>query len=287
MVDEKAPVPVGARGLDFTNIDQAFRAAEAIHQSGLAPKSLNSPQKVLVAMLTGMDAGLGPLQSLRAVVVIGGLPSWKGESALGLIRDAGHKVEVGTRGEGDAREGFFQFEHLNGQTGEVTFTVKEAKNANLWGKGNWATYPDDMLVWRAVARGGRRYFSNHLMGLRLAEEQQDISPPEDPRPAQVVTAQPEPLLVASQSDPTVEPEEIILPAEEPTGGATEPQEEELPDFPWDAPPDHVREEWVDKANELAADRSLSPKDLERLAEKPLVECDTKELEALCAKLEEM
>lgn len=189
---QRAPVAMGDRGIELRSMDDLGRFCDAVARSGLAPKSLDTPAKIAVAVQTGMEAGLSPMAALRSVVVIGNLPSWKGEAALALIRQSGAVIGVSVRGEGDKREAVVRFQRAGMEAAEeVTFTVTDAKRAGLWGKqGPWSQYPDDMLTWRAVARASKRYFSDVLMGLAIAEEVQDypaaavqvkdVTPPAEP-----------------------------------------------------------------------------------------------------------
>ncbi len=179
----KSQVRQGQYGLQPQNIDEAYRVATAISKSGMCPQSLNTAEKVFVAMQTGMEAGLSAMAAVRSVVVINGLPSWKGEAALGLIRSRGTNIETGIGGEGESRFGFAKF-RIGDETKEVRFSVADAKQAGLWGKGGpWTLYPNDMLVWRAVSRASKRYFSDVLMGLALAEEVADYPQDEASRAA--------------------------------------------------------------------------------------------------------
>lgn len=172
-----APIAFGHRGVELTTFEDAFRFATAIHKSGLAPAGLTSPEAILIALQAGLELGFSPMRALSAVVVVNGRPSLMGEAALAKIRQSGvceYGPEVGTVGDGDKREGVCTFRRATGDVIVVKFTIADAKRAGLWGKGGpWTQYPDDMLMWRAVARACKRYFSDVLLGLVLTEEMQD------------------------------------------------------------------------------------------------------------------
>jgi hypothetical protein len=201
------PVKAGAiaftdRGIQLRTFEDAYRFATAIAKSGLAPKGVETPEKILVALQAGLELGFSPLRALSAVVVVNGRASLMGEAALAKIRQAQvctFGPEVGTRGEGEKREGYAKFSRDTNAPIEVTFTMADAKRAGLWGKsGPWTQYADDMLMWRAVARSCKRYFSDVLLGLTIAEEAQDIPVTETARPeGQPLTRspQPDPLLL--------------------------------------------------------------------------------------------
>lgn len=206
---ELAPVSMAERGIELRSMDDLARWCDTVARSGLAPRGLDTPQKVAVAVQTGMEAGLTPMAALRSVVVINGLPSWKGEAALALIRRSGvcsAGPEVGVRGEGDTREGYATFTR-GGSDVTVTFSVADAKRAKLWGKqGPWSEYTEDMLMWRAVARASKRYFGDVLMSLAIAEEVADYPAAARPEVRDITPpAEPDPLLAVSAS---VEPEPV-------------------------------------------------------------------------------
>lgn len=254
----KAQINVGERGLKIATFDDLQRWAATLHASDMAPKSLNTPAKIIVAVQTGLEAGLTPMQAVRSVVVINGLPSWKGETALALVRRAGVVVDVGTRGEGDKREGFMAFAlEAGGPIREVTFSTLDAKKAQLWGKsGPWSTAPDDMLMWRAVGRATKRYFSHLLLGLYTEAEVIDM-PPEE-RLAEVLPSGPDPLLagVAKRMEPRVE---LLEPEDEQGRHWTDARRSDPEDA--DAAPAaeddsetmFARLEWIDRIRELAGE----------------------------------
>jgi hypothetical protein len=47
--------PSNSRGLQLTSIDDVMRFARIVVQSGLAPKSFDTPEKVVIALVTGME----------------------------------------------------------------------------------------------------------------------------------------------------------------------------------------------------------------------------------------
>lgn len=182
-VTKPAPPPMlmDAGGLQLRSLDDAWRFAVSVVKSGLAPKGLDTPEKVLVALQTGMEAGLKPMASLRAVVVINGLPSWKGDQALALVRASGLLEGFGSEmaGEGEQQMATVWSTRRGGATARTEFAVKDAKRAGLWAKqGPWTQYPQRMLYYRALGFHLRDHYSDVLMGLPIAEEAQDFPSPE-------------------------------------------------------------------------------------------------------------
>lgn len=223
----RASVGMNEHGIQLRSMDDLARWCDTVAKSGLAPSGLDTPAKVAVAVQTGLEAGLTPMAALRSVVVVNGRPSWYGEAALSLIRRSkvcSRGPEVGVEGEGESRAGFCRFTR-DGQPFETRFTVADAKRARLWGKaGPWTAAPDDMLLWRAVSRAGKRYFSDVLMGLTVDREVADYA---DAPPATLKDAAPptesDPLFADADAEPTSkEPANLLYPKRGPA-------DDEMPD----------------------------------------------------------
>lgn len=223
----KPPVEAGDRGLQIKSMDDAYRFSDMVVKSGLAPSGMKIPAQVMVAVQTGMELGLTPMRALQSVVVVNGKATLMGEAALALIRGSG-KIEPGTDVEvgtvtdpdtGQPRYGICRSRRKGGQWQETRFTVEQAKKAKLWGKsGPWSSYPDRMLMWRAVAWHSRDYWSDVLYGLMLADEAIDVAQatraPERPQePTQATrTGESDPL----RAEIVVEPDPLSDGSENPS-----------------------------------------------------------------------
>lgn len=174
-----SPISFGASGVQLTSLEDAFRFAKAIVSSGFAPRGMEKPESVLVALQWGAELGLTPMAALSNIAVVNGRPSLFGDAALALVRSSGQlesysEEEVGERGKDSfgykitaKRKGF------DPQT--ETFTVADAKTAKLWGKaGPWSDYPARMLKFRARGFLLRDVFGDVLKGLHTMEEVRDF-----------------------------------------------------------------------------------------------------------------
>ena len=173
-----SPISFGASGVQLTSLDDASRFAKAIVSSGFAPRGMEKPESVLVALQWGAELGLTPMAALSNIAVVNGRPSLFGDAALALVRSSGQlesysEEEVGERGKDSfgykitaKRRGF--------DPQSETFTVADAKTAKLWGKtGPWTDYPARMLKFRARGFLLRDVFGDVLKGLRTMEEVRD------------------------------------------------------------------------------------------------------------------
>lgn len=204
-----APVAFGARGVQLSSLEDAYRFAKYVSASGLAPKSFRTPEQVLVAVQWGAEVGFSPMQALNSIPVINGRPSIMVEPALALALASGLLVQRADRfeGEGLSRTAIVGLVRKGGMAIERRFSVEDAKRAGLESKDIWRSYPDRMLLARALGYALKDLFPDVLRGMAVAETLDDFTLPEReerditprPRPA---TLGPDPLLAALEAGPT-------------------------------------------------------------------------------------
>ena len=176
LIEQPQQIAATERGIQLRSIDEMWRFAECVHQSGLAPTGLKSPQACLVAIQMGAECGLAPMASLQNIAVINGRPSLWGDGMLAVCRGSGQfceeTFEEGWEGEGDELHAFCVVRRTpNGKPCRRTFSVQQAKQAGLWGKqGPWKQYPERMLQMRARSFALRDMFGDALRGMHSAEE---------------------------------------------------------------------------------------------------------------------
>jgi len=208
--EPKALVLIGETGVQLRNLEEAMRFCKYVVASGVAPQGDNEAT-VFVKLQAGAELGFPPMRALAALVVVNGRLSMMGEALLAKIRASRvATVHVYNEGADDARCGVFEFQRRDtGEAGKVTFSVADAKRAGLWNKKSnsgkdtpWSGgFGDDMLIWRAVSRGSKRYFSDITMGFESAEVARDLPPTEvvasTPERPTLPPATPDPLLAAA------------------------------------------------------------------------------------------
>jgi len=161
-------------GIVPTNIEEAYRVATAVHKSGLAPRDMNTAEKLLVAIMHGLEIGLPPMQAIQRIAVVNGRPTMWGDAIPALLQARNFRLVEKFEGEGDARAAVCQVIRPDKTSNEARFSVTDAKQAGLWGKpGPWKQYPDRMLQMRARGFAARDGAADVLMGLYLREEIED------------------------------------------------------------------------------------------------------------------
>ena len=160
------------------DLAEAQELAHLVLASGMAPKGMDKPETIMVAMLHGLEVGLRPLQALQNIAVINGRPALWGDAALALVRSSGLLESFSEKPEGTGEaHGWRCTAQRRDEPAPITrlFTLSDAKRAGLWGKpGPWATYPERMLQMRARSWTLRDGFTDVLRGLHVAEEARDL-----------------------------------------------------------------------------------------------------------------
>lgn len=249
VVTSKAAPPAliaGARPMAIvpTDLDQVWRLATMIHKAGMAPKDMETPEKISVALMHGLEIGLKPMQSMQRIAVINGRPAIWGDAVIGLVRSSGlaEYIDEEVLGEGDQMVAVCKTKR-KGEKKEIerTFSVRDAKIANLWddremvrrrsrsgewyeakNDSPWHRFPKRMLQMRArvALRDG---YADVLGGMYIAEEliepddvsyqeeaasAKDVTPRKGSKkalPAKVETPAPEPDPVDSEDQSVVAP----------------------------------------------------------------------------------
>lgn len=176
--------PSNARGLQLTSLEDMMRFARIVLASGLAPKSFDTPEKVVIALVTGLELGISAMQSLQGLAVTNGRIGVMGDLALALCQASPDFEDYqeewfGTEGADDW--GCRITVKRRNQSAKVgQFSVLDAKRVNLWNKRGrdgtpspWVTYPQRMLRYRALGFVLRDAFPDVLKGVKTVEELQD------------------------------------------------------------------------------------------------------------------
>lgn len=229
----KQLVPIGNRGIAPSSMDDLYRFATAVAKSGLAPKGIETPEAIFVALEMGLEVGLPMMAALQNIAVINGRPAIWGDAQLAVVRSTGELAlfeewyeEAGKRlprnpaAFTDATTAVCRVQRSGYEAAETAFSVADAKRANLWGKaGPWTQYPARMLKHRARSFALRDQFGDALRGLRTVEEVQDdpvatarnVTPPMfAPAPESEPAPTPEPVPVAEIAPQTAPASDLDL-----------------------------------------------------------------------------
>lgn len=173
--EKKAPVAIEADQdgrFVGSNIDQEYRLAKAYHMSGLMPKGLGSPEKVLVALQICRELKLPAMTSVGNIAVINGTPSLFGNLPLALVKRSGQLELIEEVINEDDPENMFASCTIK-RKGSLSiirhFSWNDAKRAGLFKNDVWSKYPKRMLQMRARGWAIKDSFPDVLLGLAQAE----------------------------------------------------------------------------------------------------------------------
>tara|TARA_R110000796_G_scaffold229663_6_gene347094 strand:+ start:1976 stop:3289 length:1314 start_codon:yes stop_codon:yes gene_type:complete len=152
--------------------------------SSMMPQDFrNSPDNVLVALVAGLPLGLSPLACVQSIAVINGRPTLYGDAPIAQVLAHQSLESIEEKATGTLkdmnREWSIKITRKlpsgKMQSVERSFSIADAKRANLWGKtGPWSTYPDRMIFNRARAFAVRDSFADVLSGVSLAADDTEV-----------------------------------------------------------------------------------------------------------------
>jgi hypothetical protein len=178
-----------------TTIDQTFRLAELIHQSGLAPYQLKNAAAVTVVFLKGLEIGLPPMAALECIGVINGKACLHSDGIPSLLWSRGFKINEWYESEEtlDTCVAHCKITRPDGGVYVFKYSAQDAKDNRLWdtrekiqkkGKDGstytgdndspWFRYKKRMLRMRCRGWLARDCAADVLKGIPIFEEEADI-----------------------------------------------------------------------------------------------------------------
>lgn len=160
--------------------------AKLAYESGYFT-SVRSISQVVMKVQMGRDMGLSPTQALRHLYVTDdGHLGIQGELMAAKIRESGrYDYEILHADKQYAEIEFFRLDGKGGRRslGKSKFTIEEAKEAGLVRpdkpRSSWNTYREDMLLWRAMSRGQRRFCPDVFNGVTVYEKNEAFEIPRE------------------------------------------------------------------------------------------------------------
>lgn len=144
--------------------------ADAFFKSGLLPSNIKTPQAAALIIQNGRELNLPPTFALAHIHVIDGKPTTDAQVIGALIYQThGDNALIPVASTAKAatyrykRRGWVDWQ-------EFSYTIEDARTANLLGKKNWRENPAAMLRARCVSAIGRLAFQDVVGGLYTGEE---------------------------------------------------------------------------------------------------------------------
>lgn len=199
---------------ESASLDARMKYANTIAAAGqMIPRGLfdpatgkPSPAKVLLVMETGSMLGLHPMAALQSINVVEGRATLAAQLMAGLIRQAGHRLEIVKSGTIPGGDYSVTVTGTRSDTGDVytsTWDMQRAIRAQLVDsyeanaqgvfvvrarseKGKvlpWEAYAESMPKWRSISEVALEGFSDVTLGMRSHEEMTDGGiPMSEPEP---------------------------------------------------------------------------------------------------------
>ncbi len=166
------------------SLEEAEKYAMIIANSGICPQALKGrPNDVLVILQLGHELKLKPMQALRSLGCINGVPFAWGDGQLALVKNHSDFVGIKEWLEGDIKDNTLvahcTITRRNQEPQTRSFDIEDAKRAGLWmneKKPVWKMFPKRMLQHRARTFACRDMFPDALFGLMSEDEAFNIAP---------------------------------------------------------------------------------------------------------------
>lgn len=177
--------------LKVNTVEDVQRLTQLLASSNLLPKQWRGRDgnplcnDIMIALMQGMAFNFTPLESLNNIAVINGVPRFYGDGLVSLVRRHPCCIGLSVTYKGDLKDESLVATcigrrlHCNGdiEMQEVSFSIDDAKRANLWKKDRspWVTYPKIMLGKRARGFVIRDLFADLIHGCITNEEADDYN----------------------------------------------------------------------------------------------------------------
>lgn len=142
----------------FQNMTDMERFANFAVKSGQY-KDIKDVATAVVRIQVGREMGLSAAASLKSIQMIGGTPTFSAAFVAAQIKKSKPRYNFRPKTVSD-KECTLTFFEDGEVAGEYTYTIEEARRAELTGKDVWRKYPKSMLFCRALTAGARMYCSD-------------------------------------------------------------------------------------------------------------------------------
>lgn len=139
-------------------IGDVFKLADVLAKADdFVPKALRGkPAGIAAVILKGVEMGVGPMEALSSLHLIEGKVAMDATYVLARLHAFGFKTDWLTS-DTDRTKATIQITKPDGRKATSTFTIEDAREAQLAGKGTWAKYPNQMLRRRATTKAAREH----------------------------------------------------------------------------------------------------------------------------------
>lgn len=208
------------------NMEDAWRTSELLARASIIPDALRGkPHDVLVAVLTGAELGISPMQALREIYVVKGRPFIASLLRVALIRQSPECL-AWQLVESTAKKATYRTQRRGDLTPTtMTFTIEEAEASGLLAQNaKYRTDPALMLRRRCAGRLIDEVYPDVIRGVGAREDVEEEPEVQASGPATVRQLRHIPSTSAPPA-PAVEDAQEVTPAPAPPPEEPEAQEQ--------------------------------------------------------------
>jgi len=212
------------------NMEEAWRTSDLLAKASILPDALKGkPHDVLVAVLTGAELGISPMQAIREVYVVKGKPFIASLLRVAIVRQSPECLAWQLVESTDQRATYRTQRRGDAQPTTMSYTIKEAEASGLLAQNSkYKTDPALMLRRRCAGRLIDEVYPDIIRG--VGDRDTDAVEVETSGPARVT-----PIRISSTSAPAVPESRQVEEAQEVTPAASpalqvdeQPQEQPVP-----------------------------------------------------------
>ena len=187
-IQKYEPAQMGAVAVAPRSYDDVQRLAAAVAKSGLY--GCRTADDAFVRIVTGIEMGISPMQAMRTISVFSGKPLLDAALIAGLCMRH-HECIYWKYLDTTTHQCTIETKHARNGVTRLTYTIEDAKRADLSGKDTWRKYPQAMLRARCISALARMAYPEVVAGIYVPEEmeREGAAPPE---PVAEVVPEPEP-----------------------------------------------------------------------------------------------
>lgn len=181
-VSHLAPVPAPSHApmlfsqspLTPTSFSEVREFATLAVKSGLLSDAITTPEAAFVIIATGLELGLSPMQSLRGIHVVEGKPILSADLLVALAKRSPDCVYFRLVESSYERATYETLRKGDPKPTSLTWTLEDARRAELVGKRTWKAHPAAMLRARCAAALARAVYPDLLLGVYEDSEGEEI-----------------------------------------------------------------------------------------------------------------
>lgn len=187
MTAEIIPMPTADRSTGIqpfqpSSFTEVVELARVLSQAQIIPSSLRGkPNDVAAIVLHGASLGIDAMSAIRSMHIIEGKPTLSADLMAGLAKRSTACEYFMLVESTDAVATYETKRRGDPKPVRMSFTIEQARTAQLTGKGTWKAYPAAMLRARAASALARAVYSDLFAGVYDPDELEpttiDVTPP--------------------------------------------------------------------------------------------------------------